>query len=80
MTNEIVWLRGLRPARIRAGMTLQAVADAMGVTRQAINQWETGVRWPAPDKMPQLAEVLSCTIDELYGRAGETEEAWKKSN
>ena len=66
MAEKIVWLRGLAPARKRSGLTLQTVADALDVSRQAVSQWETGTAWPTPDRLPRLAEVLGCTIDELY--------------
>lgn len=63
---DVVTLRGMRPARLRAGLSLQAVATKMGVSRQAIYQWETGSRWPTPDRIPALAQALEITIDELY--------------
>lgn len=62
----IVYLRGLRSARIRAGLSLADVAKPMGVSRQAVQQWELGTRWPNPDRLPALAELLGVTIDELY--------------
>lgn len=63
---EGVALRGMRPARLRAGMSLQAVATIMGVSRQAVWKWETGERWPLPERIPALARALGISIDELY--------------
>ena len=77
---DIVTLAGLAPMRQRAGISQAELARRLDVTRQAVCGWEAGTIWPTPDRLPKIADVLSCTIDELYGRAGETEEAWKKSN
>ena len=67
---DVVMLRGLGPARRRANMSMQAVAEAMGVSRQSVFKWETGDAWPSPDRLPALAELLGVSIDELYTGEG----------
>ena len=62
----IVQLRGLAPAMARAGMSGPEVARALGVSRQAVDYWVRGIKWPNPDRLPALAELLGVTIDELY--------------
>ena len=62
----IVQLRGLAPAMARAGMSGPEVARALGVSRQAVDYWVRGTKWPNPDRLPALAELLGVTIDELY--------------
>lgn len=59
-------LPGLRPRRKAAGMTLQDVAEAMGCSINAVALWERGESLPTVDRLPKLAEVLGCTVDELY--------------
>lgn len=56
-------IRELREAR---GLTMTQLAAAMGVTLVAVSKWELGQAMPSADKLPRLAEVLGCTIDELY--------------
>lgn len=59
-------LPGLRARRKAAGMTLQDVAEAMGCSINAVALWERGGSLPTVDRLPRLAEVLGCTVDELY--------------
>lgn len=40
----------------------------MGVDQTAVHRWELGKAMPRAAKLPELAELLHCTIDELYGR------------
>lgn len=56
----------IRELRERRGLVRVQVADALGVTQAAVYKWESGRASPSADKLPALAEVLNCTIDELY--------------
>ena len=47
--------------RRRAGMSQQEVADAIGVTRQTISNWELGQGAPALDKASELARLYGVT-------------------
>ena len=48
------------------GMQQLQLADAMGVSAVAVNKWVSGQAYPSADKLPQLARLLNCTIDELF--------------
>lgn len=43
-----------------------AVAEKMNVSQQAINKWENGDSFPRADKLPELAKILGCRIDDLF--------------
>ncbi|MEZ4626989.1 MAG: helix-turn-helix transcriptional regulator [Eubacteriales bacterium] len=66
---------GRRISRLRKGkdMTQPALADVMGVSFQAVSNWERGASMPDIGKLPQLAEALGVSVDELLGggRGGE---------
>ncbi len=51
--------------RIRAKLTQEEVADKIGVDRSTVAKWETGTASPRADKLPLLARILNCTVDEL---------------
>ena len=56
-------------ARLRRehNMTQMALADAMGVSFQAVSNWERGQSMPDISKLPELAELFGTTIDDLLG-------------
>lgn len=62
------WLTELKTIRTTNGMTQSSLANAMGVTQPVIAMWESGVTIPNAAKLPDLADILNCSIDELYGR------------
>ena len=59
-------LEGLAFYRQRAGLTQQQLAEGLNVSRTAVTMWETGQSWPSAALLPKLADVLLCSIDELY--------------
>lgn len=59
-------LEGLPARRKAAGYTQEALAAALGVTRPALAAWETGRSWPSAALLPALADLLLCSIEDLY--------------
>lgn len=59
-------LVGLAPRRKRAGYTQKDFAEAMGVTQSVVARYETGEAWPSAANLPMMADLLGCSIDELY--------------
>ena len=59
-------MEGLSPRRKAAGLTQAQVAEALGVERATVGMWETGTSWPSARVLPALADLLCCSIDELY--------------
>lgn len=55
----------LKEKRIQKDMTQDELALKMGVGQNTVSQWETGERTPKADKLPALAKILGCTVDEL---------------
>ena len=52
--------------RERAGMSLEQLACMIGVRQSTVAMWETQKNFPRSDKLPLLATVLHCTVDELF--------------
>ena len=58
----------LRRLRVRAGLTQDALAGMLHVTRQTVSSWEIGRTEPDLDTLLALAEALHCDATELiYG-------------
>ena len=49
-------------------MTQFELADAMGVSFQAVSNWERGNSMPDISKLAELSEILGTTVDELLGK------------
>jgi transcriptional regulator with XRE-family HTH domain len=59
-------MEGLRPRRIKAGLSQKELGQCVGVSRQSIIAWESGAAWPTAQTLPLLAETLGCSVDALY--------------
>jgi transcriptional regulator with XRE-family HTH domain len=49
----------------KAGLTQTAVADALGVTKEAVSQWLLHKSFPRPNKLLQLGKLLNLAFDDL---------------
>lgn len=58
----------LRKLRKAAGLTQRELGDRIGVSPQAVAQWETGVKFPSVANLANLADVLETTTDAILGR------------
>lgn len=59
-------MNNLKQLRLNAQFSQERLASEMQVSQQAIAKWENGTSMPTADKFPKLAQVLGCTIDELF--------------
>jgi transcriptional regulator with XRE-family HTH domain len=64
-------IRGLRK---RDKRTQEALAEALGVTCQAVSRWEAGYSYPDMELIPSIANYFGITIDELFGYENDREE------
>ena len=55
--------------RRKRGMTQDALAEALSVTRQAVSKWEADAALPETGKLVPLARLSGCTVDYLLGGA-----------
>lgn len=52
-------------------LTLEQLADVLGIDKTAVWHWENGDSRPSADKLPELAATLGTTVAELIeGDAG----------
>ena len=68
MTTKIYTsLPGIRTRRRSLGLQAAPLAAALGISRSAWSQWESGETMPSAGYLPALAELLQCSIADLYG-------------
>ena len=51
--------------RRQKGMRQDDLAQALGVTPQAVSKWENDQTYPDISLLPRLAKLLDVTVDEL---------------
>lgn len=68
LNEKIYWCRK------HAGLSQEALAEVIGVSRQSISKWETGEASPEISKLPLLAKAFDVTTDWLLSEDGIPEE------
>lgn len=53
-------------ARKNAGLTQEALAKRIGVSRAAVANWETGVSKPEVHNAKALGALLGLTLDQIF--------------
>jgi transcriptional regulator with XRE-family HTH domain len=60
----------LRAARTAKNLTLEKIGKQLGVSAQAVSQWEYGEAMPAVDKLAALVGLLELEIGTVLGLRG----------
>lgn len=56
----------IKSIRESNNMTQEQLAEHLNISRTSVTMWESGEVMPRADKLPELARILGCTIDELF--------------
>ncbi len=67
----------IRELRKSDGRTQDDLAEALGVTPQAVSRWESGGSYPDIEMIPAIANYFHISIDELFGYHDAREEKIK---
>lgn len=54
--------KAIREGRERLGMSQEALAERLSVSRQAVSKWEMGTSVPSPENRRALSEILGQTF------------------
>ncbi len=57
----------IKELRKQRGVTQETMAEAIGVTAQAISRWESQSGYPDVEIIPAIANYFGVTIDKLFG-------------
>lgn len=55
----------LQSLRKKSNLSQEALADKLGVSRQAVSKWESGTSYPEMDKLIMMSKIFKCTLDDL---------------
>ena len=58
-------------------LTQEQLAEALGVSRQAVSRWESSGSYPDMEMIPAIANYFHVSIDELFGYHDDREEKIK---
>lgn len=58
----------IKELRLAAGKSQAELADIVGVNKQAISQYERGVRYPRPEIMEALTDYFNVSTEYLMGK------------
>ncbi|MBQ7669543.1 MAG: response regulator [Clostridia bacterium] len=64
----------LKKIRTNKGLSQQALAEKVYVTRAAVSRWESGIRLPDAMMITRLSEVLEVDVNLLLSAAAESDE------
>lgn len=62
-------MENLKRLRCSRQLTQAELAQEVGVTQSLVAQWERGASMPSAARLPILANVLHCKIDDLFADA-----------
>lgn len=68
----------IKELRRRDERTQEALAEALGVTAQAVSRWESGGSYPDMELIPSIANYFHVSIDELFGYHADREKKIKE--
>lgn len=68
MFNTVQVGKKIAELRKAHNMTQFELADKLGISFQAVSNWERGNSMPDISKLPEIAELFSVSIDEILGK------------
>lgn len=60
--------KNLKTLRLKKGLSQKQVADYLNISPQSISKWEKGDALPSIEFLPNLAECLSCEINDFFAK------------
>ena len=61
-------LVNIKEKRLQVKLTQHDLAAKLGIDRSTVAKWESGAAYPRAEQWPVLANLLQCTVDDLYSK------------
>ena len=55
----------LKKIRKDNNLSQEQLAEKLGVSRQSVSKWESGLAYPEMDKVLQICQLFNLNVDEL---------------
>ena len=68
---ETVMKNNIASERVRMGLSQEALASKLGVSRDSVNDWESGETAIRSTMLIHMAELFGCSLDYLMARSDE---------
>ena len=65
---------GIASKRKQLGLSQSDLGKMLGVDQTAVHNWEKGKAMPAAKRLPAIARILNCSVDELLSDDEESPE------
>lgn len=73
-------MNNLKKLRKEKGISQQALADAINISRVSVTQYESGTREPSLDVLNRIADVLGVSVDAILGRSDDAADPAESAN
>lgn len=70
----------LAQLRREQNYTQEQLADILGVTRQSVSKWESGLSYPETEKLIKICELFDCSLDYFLKNGEHTKENVPQEN
>ncbi len=58
----------LQKLRKEKKISQEQLAEQLGVTRQSVSKWESGISYPEMDKLVSICKIFNCDLDSLINK------------
>ena len=73
MFNKEIFSLRLKELRLAKKLTLEQLGREIGVIKQTVGHWESGIRIPSLEVAVALADYFNISLDYLVGRTDKKE-------
>ena len=69
MLDRNIFSERLKTVRLMKNLTMVDIANALGISKQSVHEWQTKQSTPSVDKLLALADYFDVSLDYLVGRS-----------
>lgn len=67
-------INNIKKLRKNCGLTQETIAQQLGINQSTVSMWEKNRSMPRANTIYRLAEILKCSIDDIFNERNGTDE------